>query len=225
MKNTFWEDKIYGQGKHFNKYPYDMIVSFVFNHYPRDKEREKIKILEVGCGAGNNLWFAAKENFQVTGIDSSKSAIEFSRNRFKEEKLQGTFLQGDFSNLPFSDNHFDLVIDRAAITCCGWEEIEIILGEIYRVLAPSGKFLFNVYSDQHSSYSSGEFHPDGTKINMTEGTLKGIQHIYFFDQRAILKLFPSSRWNMLSCQHHEISEMLKPASSFHAEWTVILEKK
>jgi len=224
LKNTFWENEIYSQGKNLNMYPYDRVVSFVYNYYPRNKEKNEVAILEVGCGAGNNLWFAARENFQVTGIDGSRSAIDFASNRFKKEGLQGLFHHGDFSQLPFEDNQFDLVVDRAAITCCGWDDVQASINEVYRVTRPGGKFFFNVYSDKHSSFGSGEFHSNGAKINLTEGTLKGIESVYFFNQEEISVLFPPSKWNMISCQHHEAFEKLKVESSSHAEWIVIVEK-
>ena len=83
-----------------------------------DKKNE-IRVLEVGCGAGNNLWFAAREGLLVSGIDASSAAINYAKNRFREENLEGDFRIGDFTDLPFDDHFFDLVIDRAAITSTG----------------------------------------------------------------------------------------------------------
>ena len=37
------------------------------------------RILEVGCGMGNNLWFAAREGCRVSGLDAVESAIRFAR--------------------------------------------------------------------------------------------------------------------------------------------------
>ena len=45
-------------------YPFDNVVTFLFRNYPKDKQSE-INILEVGCGGGNNLRFAAREGFNV----------------------------------------------------------------------------------------------------------------------------------------------------------------
>jgi 2-polyprenyl-3-methyl-5-hydroxy-6-metoxy-1,4-benzoquinol methylase len=61
--DSIWENEIYGDGKNIARYPYDVILSFIYRNFPRNKPRNEIKILEVGCGTGNNLWFAAREGF------------------------------------------------------------------------------------------------------------------------------------------------------------------
>ena len=39
-------------------------------------ERKNIKILEVGCGAGSNLFLIARELFTAIGLDISSEAIK-----------------------------------------------------------------------------------------------------------------------------------------------------
>jgi cyclopropane fatty-acyl-phospholipid synthase-like methyltransferase len=121
-----WEEK-YSAG-HAERYPWDCIVTFVYRYYPRDKQKQDVRILEVGCGAGSNLWFAAREGFDVTGIEGSASAIQYAQERFKLENLKGDLRVGDFTALPFTDNTFDLVIDRGSTYLCGpkcWQKSSI----------------------------------------------------------------------------------------------------
>jgi len=94
--DPIWESEIYSQGHHLNRYPFDAVVSFLFRYRPRDKPREQTDVLEIGCGAGNNLWFAAREGFRVAGIDGSESAISFAQKRFESEKLSGDLRVGNF---------------------------------------------------------------------------------------------------------------------------------
>src|SRR5262245_53509995 len=117
--DPIWEDAIYGQGQKISRYPFDIVVTFVYRNYPRHKPRHDVRILEVGCGSGNNLWFAAREGFQVAGIDGSSSAIAYAQKRFAEEGLTGDLRVGDFTQLPFESDSFDLAIDRGSLTCCG----------------------------------------------------------------------------------------------------------
>ncbi|NEO02836.1 MAG: class I SAM-dependent methyltransferase, partial [Moorea sp. SIO3I7] len=116
--DPIWEAK-YSAG-HRNLYPWDIVVSFLFRNYPRNKPRNEVKILEIGCGTGNNLWFAAREGFNVSGIEGSSSAIASAQDRFTTEGLTGDLRVGDFTQLPFESNSFDLVFDRGSLTCCGF---------------------------------------------------------------------------------------------------------
>lgn len=221
--DPIWENEIYGQGRHLNRYPYDFLVSFVARHAPRQKPRREIGILEVGCGAGNNLWFAAREGFQVAGIDASPSAIAFVHNRFAEEGLKGDLRVGDFTCLPFPSDGFDLALDRAALSCCSFSTARQAIAEVRRTLRIGGKFLFNPYSDRHSSFASGQLGPEGLTLDIREGSLTGVGLICFYGRREIAHLFATG-WRLLSVLHIESVEELLPQRMVHAEWRVIAEK-
>lgn len=221
--NPVWEDGIYGQGRHLNRWPYDMVVSFVFRHAPRDRPRQAVRILEVGCGAGSNLLFAAHEGFAVAGIDGSASAVEYARRRFAEGGLEGDLRVGDFTDLPFDDGTFDLAVDRCAITCCGRSAAARAVSEVRRVLADGGKFCFNPYSDRHSSRASGRPGPDGLTRHITAGSVAGVGPLCFYDGSAVQALFQDG-WGLESVEHLEIRQELDAARDVHAEWRVIARK-
>lgn len=72
--------------------------------------RPKMKILDVGCGAGHYLRSFRKrldENIDYTGIDATKSHIEYAKKAFGSEV---NFSQGDIFNLQFENNSFDIVV-------------------------------------------------------------------------------------------------------------------
>ena len=219
--DPIWEEK-YAQG-HAQRYPWDTVVSFICRFWPRDQARQEVRILEVGCGTGANLWFAAREGFQVAGIDASQSAIAYARQRFTEEGIQGDLRQGDFTQLPFAQNTFDLVIDRCSLTCSGFSSAQAAVEEVRRVLRPGRKFLFNPYSDRHSSCVSGRRGEDGLTLGISEGTLVGVGQICFYGRKQVTSFFEKG-WQLLSVEHFERMEMMLPSYSVHAEWRVIAEK-
>lgn len=214
-------DEIYSSG-HMERYPWDTVVSFVFRNYPRDKLRSAVKILEVGCGTGSNLWFAAREGFSVAGVDASASAITAAQKRFAEDRLSGDFRISDFTSLPFPDDEFDLVIDRGSLVCCGFEVGKQAVMEIHRVMKWGGRFFFNPYSDRHSSTSSGRKGPDGLTLGITEGTMVGVGQLCFYGRQQVESAL--GKFRLLSLQHMESAEMLKPGWMVHAEWRAIAEK-
>lgn len=221
--DSIWENEIYGEGRNITRYPYDVIVSFIYRNYPRNKPRNEIKILEVGCGTGNNLWFAAREGFSVTGIEGSKTAVEYAKNRFREDGLQGDFVVGDFTKLPFEDNSFDLVFDRGAIVCVNFEGGRKVCNEVNRVLKSKGKFFFNPYSDRHTSFESGKKESDGMVTDIKEGTLINVGGLCFYGRQDLEKVF-GSKWIINNIQHKEVQNLTNVLISIHAEWEILLEK-
>lgn len=67
------------------------------------------RILEVGCGSGNQLVPFAARGFQTTGLDVSPAALERFRkilaglNRFRSKSLPVSLLQGDFVQMRPTD--------------------------------------------------------------------------------------------------------------------------
>lgn len=150
----FWENEIYAKNKQLNKYPFDSVVSFIFRKFGNLslEERSKIKILEVGCGACNNIWFLSEEGFDTYGIDISKSAIEFGTNRLKQKNLKATLNVGSFSELPYESNYFDVIIDRASITQAP-QLINESLDSVKRVLKENGLFYTEFFNTNHNGYT------------------------------------------------------------------------
>ncbi len=221
--DPLWED-LYGHGKGARA-PYDYVASFLYRHAPKSRPRSEVKVLEVGCGFGNNLWFAALEGFDVSGVDASSAAIEGAKNRLAEFGLTGSLHVADFTSLPFGDSEYDLVIDRGALTCCGTESIHKAISEISRVLKAGGAFLFNPISDSDTSYRAGEPYQDDLRINITHGDYKGVGQIRFVSRSDIDSFLRSEQWKFERIERVEIVDMLNPAGKITSQWRVEALKK
>jgi SAM-dependent methyltransferase len=222
--DPFWEDAR-KRGIQICRYPFDLVVSFIYRNAPLTRPREEVRILEIGFGTGNNLWFAAREGFSVAGIEGSPTAVEYARKRFEEDGLEGDLRQGDFTRpLPFENRSFDLAVDRASITCTGFSAGRKLIREVNRVLGVGGRFLFNPYSKSHSSFSLSRPGPDGLTLDIRGGTLADAGQICFYDRSDVIDAFGDG-WKLLSLQHLEVVEELQqPEQSVHAEWRVVAER-
>ena len=216
-----WEN-IYAAGQR-NRYPWDIVVTFVFRYAPKNTPRQDVRILEVGCGTASNLWFAAREGFSVSGIDCSATAIAVANEWFLKEGLQSDLRVGAFTELDFEDAQFDLVIDRGSLVCVGLETARRAIVEIKRTLKQGGYFLFNPYSNSHTSASAGEPGEDGVVQNINRGTLVGVGSLCFYTRQNLIDAFDGD-WRVISIQHSEITETDSATPSVHAEWRVILQK-
>jgi ubiquinone/menaquinone biosynthesis C-methylase UbiE len=102
----------------------------------RQELKPGVRMLDVGCGAGEFTALAAAAGTDVIGIDVAQAALERARRRFGELDFQ---LVEIAAPLPFEDCTFGLawaseVIEHVADTA-RW------LSELRRVLAPAGKLL------------------------------------------------------------------------------------
>jgi len=101
-------------------------------------------ILDVGCGAGRNLHYFLRNDYEVSGIDQNAEAIEAVKQLSTALAPQnsGTFLVAPADDLPFDDASFDVVLSSAVLHFAQDDaHFNKMVHEIFRVLKPGG-FLF-----------------------------------------------------------------------------------
>ena len=140
MKNE-WE-KIYSSKskRHKNEWPNEELVGFINRTYSLKKNKSKIKILELGCGWGNNLILLKKNNFDYYGLEQSTYAF-----RYLKQNFNNVFCY-NFSKMDFNNNYFDCVIDRQSMQHNSLEEIKNTISEVRRVLKKGGLFYSHLIS-------------------------------------------------------------------------------
>lgn len=100
------------------------------------------RVLEVGCGGGQNSIVLAKQGAIVSGIDLSEKQIAYARALAKREDAKVDFFVGDMQDLSrFSDASFDIVV--TAVSLLYVENLDRTFAEVYRVLKDGGIFVFS----------------------------------------------------------------------------------
>jgi ubiquinone/menaquinone biosynthesis C-methylase UbiE len=96
------------------------------------------RVLEVAPGPGYFAIALAKlGNFEITGLDVSKTFVEIARNNATEVGVSVDFQQGNASHMPFANDRFDLILCRAAFK--NFSEPVQALAEMRRVLRAGGR--------------------------------------------------------------------------------------
>jgi SAM-dependent methyltransferase len=102
-------------------------------------------VLEIGCGSGGYaLQVAGAVGCRVTGVDVNESGIRNGNSLAHARNLsdQVIFEHCDVSKkLPFPDEGFDAVFANDVM--CHIPGRPAVLQEVFRVLKPSGRFLFS----------------------------------------------------------------------------------
>jgi len=108
----------------------------------RLKAPKPLRLLELGCGAGNlTLWFAAK-GYEAYGVDLSATAIEWAREKNAAAKAKASFSVGDVTDLAaFGDGFFDIVIDGHCLHWLEGDDRRRTLASARRVLRAGGLLL------------------------------------------------------------------------------------
>ena len=142
--DNLWEQIF--QESEWGKYPAESLIRFIANNFYHKRNRG-IKILEVGCGPGANIWYLAREGFEVYGIDGSLTAIAKAKDRVADEGFNAQLKVGDIMTLPYDDCFFDAVIDVECLYCNDRKDTKAILGEISRCLKDDGLFYSRTLAD------------------------------------------------------------------------------
>ena len=132
-------------GKNFEAW-----LNWFENHLPR----KKLRILDVGTGAGFFPVILSKLGHEVFGIDMSSEMLNEARKNFSEFECRVEVKKMDAQNLEFDDESFDVVISRNLT----WTlpNVEQAYREWFRVLKSDG-LLMNFDSD----YGTMKFSTEG----------------------------------------------------------------
>ncbi|CAO3652189.1 unnamed protein product [Cunninghamella blakesleeana] len=115
----------------------------------KKKEKENIKILDIGCGSG--LWtHQLKENIPnaiITGIDISETQIQLAKKDQKEKKHDDNdggdiqYICQDIMMANYPSNHFDVIIGLFSIIHLSQEDQSNLFPKLYQWLDPQDGIL------------------------------------------------------------------------------------
>jgi SAM-dependent methyltransferase len=197
--NPRWERDIYGRGRMLNREPSEVVVSFICTAFAAGRRANR-RVLDLGCGAGNNVRFLAREGFEVVGVDGSPTAIGVAAQRLAESGLKAELRTMDFGAMDFADSSFDCVIDRGSLTHNSRAVIERALDEVRRVLKPGGLLFSQMYSTRMADRALGEPLGDGSFDRFRAGYFADIG-LTFFAERCDIDALYGSRLEERSIIH------------------------
>ena len=98
-------------------------------------------VLEIGVGSGLNLPFYAGGVKQVIGLDPSPRLLSMARKARPGAAVPSIeLIEGSAVDIPLDDRSVDTVV--TTWTLCSIPDVRAALGEMRRVLKPSGQLLF-----------------------------------------------------------------------------------
>lgn len=193
--DSHW-NSIYGEQGYRAKYPDENLIRFLARQYGSIDKR-KVKVIDIGCGSGNQSYWMAREGFDVCGVDGSAVAIDMGNQRLKSDGINANLVVGDITNLPFDRGTFDLAVDVCSIQHNCFRDINKAIGEVYRVLKPGGRFFSIMRSSKDYAFRMGNKIESHTMTNISVGDLAGCGVVHFFhieEIKHLLRYFNSLRF-------------------------------
>lgn len=107
-----------------------------------------LRVLELGCGPGAQLWMLDREGHVAFGVDVSRVALERARERLVEEAQIPRLVQGIALALPLASSAFEIVLDVEALAYTPRAKMPDAWREVRRVLRPGGSLITIGFSER-----------------------------------------------------------------------------
>jgi ubiquinone/menaquinone biosynthesis C-methylase UbiE len=98
------------------------------------------RVLEVGIGSGINLPLYTANATTVIGLDPSARLLAMARKPMRQASRTVELVEGSAEEIPLEDRSIDTVV--TTWTMCSIPNAAKALGEMRRVLRPTGRLLF-----------------------------------------------------------------------------------
>jgi SAM-dependent methyltransferase len=143
-----------------------------------------MRVLEVGCGPGAQLWFLGHEGHTAVGIDLSEVGIGKAAERLRSEDQTARLAVGDALALPVACASFDLVIDVEAFSCLHEDDTVTAWREAARVTRPGGHLVSIAFTPATRGAAQGRRLGVRTVTDVPDGPIGDLGVVSFLDEPA-----------------------------------------
>ena len=159
--------------------PPDALVELV-----QDGKVRPCRTIDLGCGAGNYAIYLAGLGFDVTGVDSSSTAIKIAGEHAKKWGVRCRFIVADLlSDLHEVTDTFDFAYDWEFLHHIFPEDRETYIKNVHKILKPEATYFSVCFSEKDPQFGgSGKYRK--TRIGTTlyfssESELRELVSPYF----------------------------------------------
>jgi SAM-dependent methyltransferase len=174
---NYWESKFKTEGPVWGFLPADSALRTIVIF----KSNNLKEILIPGFGYGRNAKLFIENDFEVTGIEISKSAIDIAR----ANNVNCTIHHGSVTAMPFDNKIYDGIYCYALIHLLNNKERQTFLKSCFNQLKKDGLMVFIVASTKTSMYGMGK------RLSNNRFKISAGLNAFFYDSLSINKEFSS----------------------------------
>tara|TARA_Y100000310_G_scaffold301735_1_gene338472 strand:- start:947 stop:1663 length:717 start_codon:yes stop_codon:yes gene_type:complete len=189
-------DKISKSWKEYRIKKLPIVEEFLNKINSRQALPKKIKIIDLGCGAGRNM--IPYPNIEYTGVDFSENQLKQADKYIKANKIKANLIKSKANNLKdIKDNTFDHGLFIATLHSIeAKEERKKALEEFHRVLKPNSTALLSVWNANDQRFS----HIKNTRdiyMSWTTNHIPYMRSYYLYDKQELIELLESVGFKVL----------------------------
>jgi SAM-dependent methyltransferase len=173
------------------RYPDDYVVRMFFKE---GLHRRPGRVLELGCGSGNNLLLFQGFGWSVTGVDISAHSLEDARHNLGSDGVE--LIEADLSELlPPLAGQFDCIILPSVNYYIPRQSFTSLLPGLWQKLRPAGVFYLRSRLPDDWRFGRGEaVERNGFVLSCTETGEQGLLNVFYSvdELRSLVTAAPSS---------------------------------
>lgn len=169
------------------KYPDEFVIKFFFKE---KLHQRKGRVLELGCGNGNNLMLFFQYGWDCVGIDYNAQSIADAVCNFGEVTKTGnicSFVQHDLqTGLPASLERCDVLLLPSVLYYIPRVAAMKCLEQAAKLVSPGSLFFLRMRSPRDYRYRRGsEVEPNGFVLDISETGEKGALNVFYEEYELV----------------------------------------
>jgi 2-polyprenyl-3-methyl-5-hydroxy-6-metoxy-1,4-benzoquinol methylase len=108
------------------------------------------RVLDIGCGTGENALHFASKHLDVTALDASAVAIERAQDKARQRGLNVRFILSNALALPELGETYDTITDSGLLHVLSDEQSAQLVQALHATLRPGGRYWLLCFSE-HST--------------------------------------------------------------------------
>ncbi|MBS9532177.1 class I SAM-dependent methyltransferase [Mycobacterium sp. M1] len=127
------------------------------------------RVLDIGCGLGDNAVYLAQQGFDVTGLDISPAALVTAGQRAAAAGVQVRFAVADATTLDGYTDAFDTVVDSGMFHCLDGVSRRRYAAAVHRATRAGASLLLSCFSEENTPPA-----PERPRPTVSEATLRDV---------------------------------------------------
>jgi SAM-dependent methyltransferase len=191
------------------KFPVEYLIRFFFKE---GLNRRQGRVLELGCGNGNNLMLFYQYGWDVVGVDNGATLIEQANHNFalvkSNYRLANQYQHHCADMVDFIEQYqstpFDVLLMPHSIYYLPYDRIQKLLQlfKVKKIVGPDSLLFLTVRTPEDYRFGRGEQIGEKTyRLNIEETGEKGCTITFLFEWEVVDLLYKTFNFHYLQISH------------------------